>query len=674
MARYANHRAAFTLIEILVSVAVLVVIVLICGQVFQAASAVSRTANASGDILQEAWGIEQQMRADFSRISPDGALVIHSVEVPNDYNYRLWDNTGPRPPLINPALPAEAPIRCDQVWFVMDGFERSKSYGAADAGGSGVGVPRIIGGAAAVTYGHGLQFPELSAFSIVPPSTQDEANSLHGDLPPQHYGHDVDLDDLRSAGNLARVAPFHRSNVTGEWGGQLPAVYSWYNYEGSGSAPLYNQVAPEENAAEIRGDQPSANRWVLSRQVMAMGDDDSHPPNATYKHIYLNRAYAIESLFPADPRRVNQNQAGFNRESPVHDMGRVDLTAMNTGEIRKALLHSRAPTYPDTQMRRRPWFGEDNPDFSHVVLEDEGVLPGDTNDDDRGTQRYLLHTMLAWPRVERAPAGAARYDQAVTNGMAGSACSNFIVEWTWDDDIGQTRTWQKVNPTSPSSRKDRVTWQGWRYDRSEIDVNDLPNASSEIAFDSAGGEVEVLRQKGDMFWFGLPDKRTPADEPNKWDRGVVSFSQFAEAFPGPPLVLPGPGVSADDYYPWRTPNGVLSEGKKDAVAAPSLVHPRAIDGEEPASAFPGQPVVREYWATFGANSRWPLLRGRDLISGTADPDTQLAEFDGLLDPDPSYTPWPSALRISMILHDPGSNLEQGKLVQYVIALPKERFQ
>jgi type II secretory pathway pseudopilin PulG len=663
MARYANHRAAFTLIEILVSVAVLVVIVLICGQVFQAASAVSRTANASGDILQEAWGIEQQMRADFSRISPDGALVIHSVEVPNDYNYQLWDNTGPRPPLINPALPADAPVRCDQSWFVMDGFERSKSYGAADLwGGPSDGVPRIIGGAAAVTYGHGLQFPELSAFSIDSPSMQDEANSLHGDLPPQHSGHDVDLDDLRSAGNLARVAPFHRSNVTGEWGGRLPTVYSRFGFAGGGgSSALYNQTAPGGNAAEIRGDQPPANQWVLSRQVMAMGDDDSNPPNATNKHIYFSGGYSIESLFPADPRRVSQNQAGFNREAPVHDMGRVDLTAMNTGEIRKALLHSRAPTFPDTQMRRRPWFGEDNADFSHVVLEDEGVLPGDANDDDRGTQRYLLHTMLAWPRVERGPAGAARYDQAVTNGMAGSACSNFIVEWTWDDDIGQTRTWEKVDPTNPSSRKNRVTWQGWRYDRSEVDVDDLPNASSEIAFDGSGGEVEVLRQKGDIFWFGLPDKRIPGDEPDKWDRGVVSFAQFAEAFPGPD-------------YPWPTPDGVLQEDDKVLVASPSLVHPRAIDGEEPASAFPGQPVVREYWATFGANARWPLLRGRDLISGAADPDTQSAGLDGRLDPDPSYTPWPSALRISMILHDPGSNIEQGKLVQYVIELPKERFQ
>ena len=119
---------------------------------------------------------------------------------------------------------------------------------------------------------------------------------------------------------------------------------------------------------------------------MAMGDDDSEAPNATNKHVYFSGGFSIESLFPADPRRVNQNQAGFNREAPVHDMGRVDLTAMNTGEIRKALLHSRAPTYPDTQMRRRPWFGEDN-HFSHVVLEDDGVLPGDANDDDRGTQR-----------------------------------------------------------------------------------------------------------------------------------------------------------------------------------------------------------------------------------------------------------------------------------------------
>ncbi|MBT5383142.1 MAG: prepilin-type N-terminal cleavage/methylation domain-containing protein, partial [Phycisphaerae bacterium] len=70
-----SSRSGFTLIEILVAIAVLVVVILICGQAFQAASAVARKGEASGDALQEAWTVKRQIEDDLSRINPDGALV-----------------------------------------------------------------------------------------------------------------------------------------------------------------------------------------------------------------------------------------------------------------------------------------------------------------------------------------------------------------------------------------------------------------------------------------------------------------------------------------------------------------------------------------------------------------------------------------------------------------------
>ncbi|MDP6891335.1 MAG: hypothetical protein QF471_08385 [Phycisphaerales bacterium] len=650
----AKQRVGFTLIEILVAVAVLVVVVLVCGQVFQAASAVTRTSNASGVVLQEAWGIEQQIRADLARISPDGALVIHSVEVPNDYNQRKWDQTGIRPPLINPGLPKEAVVRCDQLLFFMDGFQPTKPYGSTDVMEGG--EPRIIGGGAAVTYGHGLQFSELSGYSIDTPSDDEVEQSLYGDLPMQFRGHDIDLDDHRDSYNLARVAPFHRSNVLGQWGGQMDAVYSKYGFHGGGLSDLYNQTEPAGGASDIRGDQPEARRWILTRQAMAMADDDSYPPNASNKQIYLTNAFSIESLFPADPRRVDGSQAGFTRESPVHDMGRVDVMAMNLGDVRKSLLHTRDESYPDN-MERRSWFADDAIDGTHGVLEDNTALPGGSGDPERGTQRYLLKTLLGWPRVERTPPGPARYDQALTNSILGSACSSFIVEWTWDDNVGETTTWQVMDPTNPSSRRNRVTWQGYRYDPGAADPSDLPSAGTVIEFDALGNSRTRLRQKGDLFWFGLPDKRDNTEADDQWDRGVVSFAQFATAYPARTTT-------------WDTPSGVLPEAMKWPIAAPSLVHPDAIDKE--ASGFPGEP--REYWALFGPNRRWPLMRTLDASSGPADPDEQESTADGLLDPDPSYTPWPSALRFSMVLHDPETNLEHGKLVQFIVELPKERLQ
>ena len=40
------------------------------------------------------------------------------------------------------------------------------------------------------------------------------------------------------------------------------------------------------------------------------------------------------------------------------------------------------------------------------------------------------------------------------------------------------------------------------------------------------------------------------------------------------------------------------------------------------------------------------------------------------DDDIGYTPWPSAIRITLTLHDPGQRLEHGRTFQFVIALPK----
>jgi len=238
------------------------------------------------------------------------------------------------------------------------------------------------------------------------------------------------------------------------------------------------------------------------------------------KQIYLSNAFSIESLFPADPRRVADDQAGFNREAPVHDMGRVDVSAMGIGDVRKVLLHTRDKNNPEVEMARRRWFADDfpytgNADLDvtwHDVLEDELVLPGLAGDLERGTQRYLLKTLMSWPRVERTPPGPARYDQALTNSILGSACSSFIVEWTWDDNVGETRTWKVNEPANPASRRTKVTWQGFRYDPAEASPNDLPNAGTMLEPDASGSMQTRLRQKGDLFWFG---KHLPTDVPTR---------------------------------------------------------------------------------------------------------------------------------------------------------------
>ena len=103
------------------------------------------------------------------------------------------------------------------------------------------------------------------------------------------------------------------------------------------------------------------------------------------------------------------------------------------------------------------------------------------------------------------------------------------------------------------------------------------------------------------------------------------------------------------------------------------MHPFAVDEEVAGFGQPGE-RVREYWAVFGPNRRWPMIEGQDLMSGGATPSGQGPNPDGTDDPDPSYTPWPAAIRVTMVLHDPAVNLESGKEIQFVVELPKDRLQ
>ncbi len=156
-----------------------------------------------------------------------------------------------------------------------------------------------------------------------------------------------------------------------------------------------------------------------------------------------------------------------------------------------------------------------------------------------------------------------------------------------------------------------------------------------------------------------PDALDP-DDPPQYDRGVIPFARFAEAYPGA-------------WEPRGTPRWKYPDSDKPLVAAPSLVHPDAVDEEIAGFGGLGE-RVREYWAIFGPNRRWPLLEGRDQITGGGDPANQGSDPDGTDDPDPSYTPWPAAIRITMVLHDPAVNLENGKEIQFVVELPKDRLQ
>jgi len=136
------------------------------------------------------------------------------------------------------------------------------------------------------------------------------------------------------------------------------------------------------------------------------------------------------------------------------------------------------------------------------------------------------------------------------------------------------------------------------------------------------------------------------------------------------------GPSVDGYVPLSTvptlwfgfpdwaftvdppePRGVMTLSEDPSLTVLPLV-PSVIEGN-PTVLSPNVGVpdsIKIYTAVFGFNKDKP-------------------HFQTLAAPHPpqvrtDYTPWPTALRITMQLHDPEKRIEQGRTVQMIIELPR----
>ena len=68
--------------------------------------------------------------------------------------------------------------------------------------------------------------------------------------------------------------------------------------------------------------------------------------------------------------------------------------------------------------------------------------------------------------------------------------------------------------------------------------------------------------------------------------------------------------------------------------------------------------IKIYTAVFGFNGDKPVFQ------------TMSMQANGTSAIRDDYTPWPTALRITMQLHDPEKRIEEGKTLQLIVELPK----
>lgn len=284
-------RRAFTMVELMVAVSLLIVVIAATSRIFSTASRVASLGEANTNVLQETAAIERQIRGDIARLDTDGVFVIQCVAIGNNVN----QVANPAAPLLDPSRAPTAIIRADQLVFFTKGTQDSARFlGAQELGAVG-GLARSA--VSRVIYGHGVQLPDLIPVGGQRP---DPIGFDDGPLVPWSF------DGLSDGPSLD---------------------YQYWIGGGTG---------------RTNGTQPEARDWTLARQAVLLADDGNiktlfqsdatYGPNSAVSLFHQSNLYAAvgdAALFP--------NADILN--------SRVDVAASNLDDIRRILAPVNNPNW-----------------------------------------------------------------------------------------------------------------------------------------------------------------------------------------------------------------------------------------------------------------------------------------------------------------------------------------
>jgi hypothetical protein len=669
-------RRAFTVIELLVAVVVLLAVIIATSKIFNTASKVSSTGEANADVLQQGTVIEEQLRRDLQRICRDGFMAIQCVEVPNNVNVAAGG------PLLNPQLPATATLRCDQLVFFTAGSETSARWaGPGDLVAAGGGQQARV---AMVRYGHGVQMPGLP---------NDPVND-----PPQ-------------------VNSPVRPIITGVVGAaRAPIVpWTWTSVASNSRVGWRYGTTIEPANPRVSPNQPEARQWVLARKATLLADDGGraiyYPEPIDLALAGTQGASAAPSIFGDRSNTTSQapntsdalsyyqetrdrNWISWSQNvipSPLLQSGWVDVAASDLDKVRRFV----APTLrlatpielpPNVEVRSvsAPWTSfaglapsaaapplgwpvdttspdEDWPAATQVTVIGANMPPNGTVTS-YSTQRDRIMRgvfgtpatqavptgiapfvgLLGWPRSEKAATNNDRKSEMLVSPTLVTNCSSFRVDWTWEAGTGRqvdgagAIIGKQVRELPNGSIVPVRVITGLGYDQSNI--NNLWVLRGYEPFATApwaAVDRDPPSRSGGQPWFGLPDAST----------GVTLAQQSMPIVPHQELGGGAPFEFTNRHM------GVVAQSIEGVGGAVFPGNPAAIT-----TPLSGAPGVRAYTAVFGFNQE----------------EAYVVTPDGTIVLRDDYTPWPTQIRITATIHDPRLVLDRGREFQFVIDVPKRR--
>jgi len=224
---------------------------------------------------------------------------------------------------------------------------------------------------------------------------------------------------------------------------------------------------------------------------------------------------------------------------------------------------------------------------------------------------------IAYPRVEKVALGPDRSESMLAAPILAANCSSFKVEWTWE------------------SGKD----MGFLSNGFPLGMYVQPGTVGV----GTGPSARAVRQP----WFGLDDPSILANDPEA-PLGVRPLSNSPRATRSPN----GGWIAPVGQWGFCEPPLVYPDDPAVEEQILSSIEGPMIDGAPIWRCHPAQGSKRVYQTVFGFNDNDPSLQA--FATPREGP----------------YTPLPSAIRVTVRLHDALGRIEGGREFQFVIDLPR----